>query len=178
MADNMKTRIDETTDGSTLFQIPFPKDGNLKELKNMSPIIFKRPYLIEYVYSYGQDSPFFAALSNKILLGTECPKCGYKYATPKGHCHKCGTETEWVKLPETGKIHTFTVCELGSEAFLKETPFILGLIEFEGVNSLFLTRLLGFDSSKPSLDWIGREVKPKFIRHSKFKPTDVYFIPV
>ena len=177
MSDKIKDRFEETQDGTTIFQVPFPKSGDLQELKNMSPIVFKRPYLIEYIYSYGQDSPFFAALSNKKLIGTRCPKCGYTYATPKGHCQHCGTETEWFELPPTGKIHTFTVCHFGSEEFLKETPFILALIEFEGVNTLFLTRLLGIDPDSPSLDWIGMEVKPRFIRNSKFKPTDVYFVP-
>ena len=53
---------------------------------------------------------------------------------------------------------------------------MLALIEFEGVNTLFLTRLLGVDPDKASLDWIGMEVKPRFLRNSKLKPTDVYFV--
>jgi len=54
---------------------------------------------------------------------------------------------------------------------------VLALIEFEGVNTLLLTRLMGVDPQAPSLDWIGMEVKPKFLRNSKLKPTDVYFVP-
>jgi len=37
--------------------------------------------------------------------------------------------------------------------------------------------LIGVDPEKPSLDWIGMEVRPRFKRLSKFKPTDVYFVP-
>jgi uncharacterized OB-fold protein len=53
----------------------------------------------------------------------------------------------------------------------------LGLIEFDGVNTLLLTRLMGLDPENPSLDWIGMPVQPRFIRNSKLKPTDVYFVP-
>jgi hypothetical protein len=28
-----------------------------------------------------------------------------------------------------------------------------------------------------SLDWIGMKIKPQFLRNSKLKPTDVYFVP-
>jgi hypothetical protein len=51
------------------------------------------------------------------------------------------------------------------------------LIEYEGVNTLFLTRLLGVDPEAASLDWIGMRVRPRFLRNSKLKPTDVYFVP-
>jgi len=45
------------------------------------------------------------------------------------------------------------------------------------VDTLFLARLVGVDPHKASLDWIGMKVKGRFLRNSKFKPTDVYFCP-
>ena len=86
-------------------------------------------------------------------------------------------ETDWIELPKEGRVHCFTVCHFGSQEFLPECPFVLALIEFEGFDSLFLTRLLGVDPLKPSLDWVGMKVKPKYRRLSKIKPTDVYFVP-
>jgi len=166
---------EETLDGTIIYNVPFPQD--LRQLKGMAPIIIKHPYHVDYIHSYGQDSPFFAGLANKKLLGTKCPKCGYTYATPKGHCMWDGAECSWVEMPPTGTVHCFTVCHFGSEEFLKETPFVLVLVEFPGVDTLFLSRLIGVDMSKPGLDWIGMKVKPKFKRLSKFKPTDVYFVP-
>jgi uncharacterized protein len=53
----------------------------------------------------------------------------------------------------------------------------LAMIEFEGVNTLLLSRLMGVDPQQPSLDWIGKRVKARFLRNSKLKPTDVYFVP-
>ncbi|HEY3354553.1 MAG TPA: Zn-ribbon domain-containing OB-fold protein [Polyangia bacterium] len=166
---------EETLEGTVMYNVPFPRD--LEALKGMAPIVIKYPYHIDYIHSYGQDSPFFAGLANKKLLGTRCPDCGYTYATPKAHCMQDGAECDWVELPLQGKVHTFTVCHFGSEEFLKETPFVLALIEFAGVDTLFLTRLVGLDPAEATLDWVGMDVKAKFRRLSKFKPTDVYFVP-
>ena len=35
----------------------------------------------------------------------------------------------------------------------------------------------GVDPQQASLDWIGMPVRPRFLRNSKFKPTDIYFVP-
>jgi hypothetical protein len=37
--------------------------------------------------------------------------------------------------------------------------------------------MLGLDPMEATLDWIGMEVSPQFLRNSKLKPTDVYFVP-
>jgi len=174
--ERKEIRLPETEEGAVLFNVPFPKD--LKDLRGMAPIIIKHHYEIDYIHSYAQDSPFFAGLANKKLLGTRCQRCNYTYAAPRLHCMECGEGCDWVELPQEGRIHTFTVCYYGSEEFLKETPFILALIEFEEVNTLFLTRVVGLDPERASLDWIGMRVKAKFRRLSKFKPTDVYFVPI
>jgi uncharacterized OB-fold protein len=166
-------KVEELMTGTTVFNIPFPQD--LKTLKKMSPIVIKHPYHVDYVHSYGQDSPFFAGLSNGKLLGTMCGKCGYTYATPRLSCATCGRETDWVELPAEGRVHTFTTCFFGSEEFLKETPFHLILVEFDGVDTLLLARLIG--PVGPEEIRIGMRVKAKFRRNSQLKPTDVYFVP-
>ena len=53
------------------------------------------------------------------------------------------------------------MCHFGSEAFLPQCPFVLILVEFEGANTLFLSRLMGVDPNQASLDWIGMKVKAK-----------------
>ncbi len=176
------TRIPETDDGTILFNVPFPavlNDETLAALKAMAPIIIKQPYAIDYLHSYGQDSPFFAGLANGRLLGCMAPSTGYTYANPRGHDIVTGEETNWVDLSRrAARVHAFTVCYFGSEEFLPECPFVLALIEFEGADTLFLGRLLGLDPHAPTLDWIGTPVGLRFRRNSKFKPTDVYFYPL
>jgi uncharacterized OB-fold protein len=166
-------KLEEVMTGTTVFNVPFPKDLSL--LKEMSPVVIRHPYSVEYLHSYGQDSPFFAGLANKTLLGTRCGPCRYTYATPRLHCANCGGETDWTELPQEGRVHTFTTCYYGSEEFLKETPFHLILVEFDGVDTLLLARMIGVDS--PEDIRIGMKVKAKFRRNSQLKPTDVYFVP-
>ncbi|GAB4366925.1 MAG: hypothetical protein Kow00128_10860 [Deltaproteobacteria bacterium] len=166
-------KLPEGMTGTTVYNVPFPKD--LSTLKEMSPIVIKYPYSVEYLHSFGQDSPFFAGLANRKLLGTRCGRCRYTYATPRLHCAHCGEETDWVELPQEGRVHTFTTCYFGSEEFLKETPFHLVLVEFDGVDTLLLARLIGVE--KPEDIRIGMKIRARFRRNSQFKPTDVYFVP-
>ncbi|HEY84562.1 MAG TPA: Zn-ribbon domain-containing OB-fold protein [Chloroflexi bacterium] len=180
MSKKIPARREETLGGYILHAAPFPREVNeetLAMLKQLTPIQIEQPYSITYLHSYGQDSPFFAGLSNKVQLGNRDPETGYTYATPRGHDMYNGNETDWVQMPAEGTLHAFTVCHFGSEEFLPETPFVLALVEFEGADTLFLTRLTGIDPDEPSLDWIGMKVKARYLRNSKFKPTDVYFNP-
>lgn len=171
----------ETLGGYIVHGIPFPVEtdpDSLAMLKRLAPIQIEQDYKITYLHSYAQDSPWFAAASNRVLLANRDPESGYTYATPRGHDMHTGSETAWIDITDNkATVHAFTVCHFGSEEFLPETPFVLALIEFEAVNTLFLTRLLGVDPQAASLDWIGMEVEPRFLRNSKLKPTDVYFVP-
>ncbi|MDA8442706.1 MAG: Zn-ribbon domain-containing OB-fold protein [Peptococcaceae bacterium] len=142
-------------------------------LYNLDPIIMKYHYEVDYIHSYAQDSPFFAGLSKGQLMGSKCTKCGSTFATPRSHCMNCGEPTEWMDLPLEAKVHTYTTCYFGGEEFLAETPFTLILVEWPGVDTFFLSRLIGV---APEDVYIGMPVKAKFRRLSQFKPTDVYFV--
>lgn len=171
----------ETLGGFVVHGVPFPVETDpeaLAFLKRMSPIRIEQEYRVTYLHSYGQDSPWFAGVTSRRLLGTKDARTGYTYGTPRGHDMYSGRETNWVDITDRkARVHAFTVCHFGSEEFLPECPFVLALVQFEGVDTLFLTRLLGMDPDKASLDWIGLEVTPKFLRNAKLKPTDVYFVP-
>lgn len=177
----LPSKREETLGGYIVHGIPFPIEtdpDSLAFLKKMTPIQIEQDYAITYLHSYAQDSPWFAGLTQKRLLASQDPSGDYTYANPRGHDMYSGEETNWIDITERpAHIHAFTVCHFGSEEFLPETPFILALIEFEGVNTLLLTRILGLDPMEADLSWIGMDVQPKFLRNSKLKPTDVYFIP-
>jgi uncharacterized protein len=181
MMPTLPKRKDESLGGYIVHNVPFPVDTDpesLSLLKKLTPLSIEQEYKITYLHSYGQDSPWFAGLTNKRLLACRDSESGYTYANPRGHDMYSGQETDWVDISErSARIHAFTVCHFGSEEFLPETPFVLALIEFEGVNTLLLTRLLGVNPDQANLDWIGMPVQPQFLRNSKLKPTDVYFVP-
>jgi uncharacterized OB-fold protein len=180
MSDNPERR-DETLGGFIVHGVPFPVStdpDSLAFLKKMAPLRIEQEYSITYLHSYGQDSPWFAGLTNHRLLASREPDTGYTYANPRGHDMFTGQPTEWIDITNrTARVHAFTVCYFGSEEFLPETPYILALVEFDGVNTLLLTRLLGLNPASATLDWIGMPVRSRFLRNSKLKPTDIYFVP-
>ena len=140
----------------------------------IDPLVIRDHYEIDYFHSYAQDSPFFIGLTKGKLLGSRCTACGYMYATPRAHCMECGEPTTWHELPLTGRVHTFTTCHYGGEAFLKETPFTLILVEFNDADTLFLSRLKGMP---PNQVRIGLSVTARFANTPSFKVTDVWFEP-
>ncbi len=137
-------------------------------------LVINFPYSVNYIHSYANDSRFFLGLAEGKLFGSRCARCDYVFATPRSHCMFCGEETRWKVLPRKGKVHSWTTCEFGSEAFLKETPYNLALIEFAGVNSLFMTRLK--DCVREDI-YVGMPVEARFARKPEYLVRDVWFVP-
>jgi hypothetical protein len=137
-------------------------------------LVVLSPYRINYIHSYAQDSKFFLGLAEGKLLGSECKSCHYRYATPRSHCRECGSETKWFELPLQGRVHSWTTCYFGSEEFLKETPFNLALVEFDGVDTLLLSRLDGVSQEGV---YIGMKVKAEFRKKPRYVISDVHFVP-
>ena len=137
-------------------------------------LVVLSPYNMRYIHSYAEDSGFFLGLAQGKLLGSECTHCRYKYATPRSHCMNCGHETRWFELPLNGRVHSWTTCYFGSEEFLKETPFNLSMVEFDGVDTLLLSRLKGAEEKDI---YIGMEVRAKFRKKPRYLISDVHFVP-
>ena len=137
-------------------------------------LVILSPYNIRYIHSYAEDSPFFLGLAKGKLLGSECTNCHYRYATPRSHCMNCGLETSWFTLPLMGRVHSWTTCYFGGEEFLKETPFNLALVEFDGVDTLLLSRLKGVEQKDI---YIGMKVKAEFRKSPRYLISDVQFVP-
>ncbi|HLM91263.1 MAG TPA: Zn-ribbon domain-containing OB-fold protein [Thermoplasmata archaeon] len=159
-------------------QAELAKSGSaiFRDADGVESLVIRYPYSIEYIHSYAEDSPFFLALAEGKLRGSRCTQksCKFVYATPRSHCMVCSSPTEWVDLPTKGRIHTWTTCHFGSEAFLKETPYNLAMVEFEGVGSLLLVRL---KDAKESDLYVGMPVEARFDPAPKYSITDVWFVP-
>lgn len=137
-------------------------------------LVIKSPYAINYIHSYASDSKFFLGLTQGKLYGSECPDCHYVFATPRSHCMFCGTPTEWKRLPLKGKVHSWTTCEFGGEEFLKETPYNLALVQFEGADSLFMTRVK--ECGQKDL-YVGMPVEARFAKKPEYLVRDIWFVP-
>jgi len=143
------------------------------EVFAVDPLTVRAHFEVDYIHSYKQDTPFFHGLAKRKLLGSHCVRCQYRYATPRSHCMYCGDRTEWFELPNEGRVHSWTVCYFAAQEFLKEVPFTLVLVEFAGVDTLFLSRLVGLERADVK---IGMKVRPKFRRKATWSVRDVYFV--
>ena len=85
----------------------------------------------------------------------------------------CGCPTQWFELPTEGRVHSWTVCYFAAQEFLKDVPFMLVLVEFKGVDTLFLSRLVGVERRDIK---IGMKVKARFRRKATWSVRDVYFV--
>ncbi len=156
--------------------LPEPKLPEIEtgtEVFAVDPLTIKAHFEVDYVHSYKQDTPFFHGLAKRKLLGSVCTHCNYRYATPRSHCMYCGGKTEWFELPAEGRVHSWTTCYFAAQEFLKDVPFTLVLVEFEGVDTLFLSRLIGVERGNIQ---IGMPIKPKFRRKATWSVRDVYFV--
>ena len=147
-----------------------------RDANGIESLVIRFPYSVDYIHSYAEDSPFFLGLAQGKLFGSHCTAkdCGMRYATPRSHCMACGHATEWFELPKRGRIHSWTTCHFGSEAFLSETPYNLALVEFEGADSVLLVRLKECAESEI---YVGMPVEARFSLTPKYSITDVWFIP-
>lgn len=123
---------------------------------------------------------FFHALKDEAkLMATYCPTCDYTYMPPRLYCERCFDElTEWVEVPNRGRVYAFTVLHQDLEEHPLDVPQIVALIEMEGCDGVFVHLLDGID---PDDVCIGMEVQAVFKSKAKRtgEITDIaYFRPV
>ena len=156
--------------------------GTVEEALKREPkefMVIDRAAFALYSHSYGLVSPFFRGLLEGKLKGTKCPKCGTTYCPPRAHCWnpKCRVaDCEWVDLPLTGVIHTFTVQCLAAAPFEHQLPFSMGWVKIDGAD----TTLAMMFHIPPRELFIGQKVKIKFVPKEQRKGdlTDCYAVAV
>ena len=67
------------------------------------------------------------------LEAGKCTKCGKTFFPPRLVCDACRCrEFETVRLPDRGKLVTYTVIRTPPSQFKEQSPYALGLVELEG----------------------------------------------
>lgn len=105
----------------------------------------------------------FEALLKKQQIGfPECKSCGRYHWYPRPVCPHCSAkQLVWKPAPATGRLFTWTVVrrKLDPE-FSGAAPYVVGLVEFEGVTGVRLVTNI-IDTPLATL-LIGLEVEPVF----------------
>lgn len=81
-----------------------------------------------YTIRHGWNSMFFIGLLEGKILGTRCPKCGDSWVPVRTHCWNLDCKlqrTEWVEMPLSAKVHTWTIAGWSGRSSLKRLPIIL-----------------------------------------------------
>lgn len=145
---------------------------------NTTPMTLESQINVPYHWWAGDTaSRFYAALRDDArLTATRCKDCGTVTVPPRKSCPQCFTQhAEWVTLPGTGTVASFTVARRQLAALPKPVPVIFALISLDGADTALLHHL---DDIAPEAVHIGLRVTPVFaetrtgsimdIRH--FKP--------
>ena len=81
-----------------------------------------------YTIRHGWNSRFFIGLIEGKIFGTRCPICGDIWVPVRTHCWNldCNlSKTEWIEMPLTAKVHTWTVAGWSGRSSLKRLPIVL-----------------------------------------------------
>ena len=125
-----------------------------EDVRSQRYLITKYDTELRYAWSSGVAmSRFLRGLKRKELWGRECDGCSRKLVPPRMYCEKCFRPTDrWVRLRDSGKVVTFSVAYVNSDASRRKEPILVAVIEIDGASPMMgILHLLG-------------EVKPGRIR--------------
>lgn len=107
---------------------------------------------LKYSWSSGKAiSRFLGGLMDGQLWGRKCGRCGRTLIPPRMYCELCFRPTdEWVRLRDTGRVATYSVCYVNADASRREqgAPILVAVIEIDGASPMMgILHLLGEVSS-------------------------------
>lgn len=93
---------------------------------------------VPYSWTVGSTlSKWYGLLRDSAeLWGNRCPSCGKVYVPPKIKCNDCYEDmNDWVKLPGTGTLETYTVVRYEEAIHPKKAPLIYGVVKMDGADT-------------------------------------------
>ncbi len=79
------------------------------------------------------------------LWGRECDGCRRVLVPPRMYCERCYRPTDrWVRLRDSGKVVTYSIAYVNSDASRRSEPIVVAVIEIDGASPLMgILHLLG-----------------------------------
>lgn len=78
---------------------------------------------------------YLEGLKQGKILGVRCPQCHRIVAPPRAFCELCFRPVnDWVELPDTGKINTYSVSYVNWDATRRLSPEVPAVIEIDGAS--------------------------------------------
>jgi uncharacterized protein len=131
-------------------------------MATLKPGVF--PPLMQKPVTDDLTKPFWDATAQNKLMAAKCTHCGTCQLLPAPFCYACQhREYEWIELPGTGTIYTYTVVRHPLMPQLKAiVPYASGVIELDGTQGAgarIMANIIDCDVEKLS---IGDKVKVVF----------------
>lgn len=104
---------------------------------------------LQYAYDTGQAiGAYLDALKEGKLIGRSCKECARIMIPPRMFCELCFRPTDkWVDLKDTGKVNTFSICNVNWDASRLPPgakPHLPAVIEIDGASEgMGILHLLG-----------------------------------
>lgn len=147
------------------------------EFGQLKPGVF--PSILKETHADVLTQPFWEAARQERLTAPKCTNCGTFRLPPSPRCFVCRqTDVEWIDLPGTGTIYTFTVVHHPLHPDLAPiTPYVSGVVELDGTQGAGARMLVNIIDCDPATVAIGDKVEivwehvSKEMTTPRFRPT-------
>jgi uncharacterized OB-fold protein len=136
--------------------------------KGVYPSPQRDPFANEYT------QPFWDAALEGRLVAPRCTTCGYFVLPPQPFCfNDQNTKFEWVELPGTGTLYSFTVVRHALGPHLADVvPYVSGIVELDGTQGAGARMIANIVDCDPDTVAVGDRVQIAFDQVS-----DTYAVP-
>ncbi len=160
-----------------------PSGFSLKEEDIEKEKVLSVKYQPKAKYSWATGiaiGQFLRGLKAGVITGSRCGNCGRVVVPPRIFCEWCFRRTEnWVNLPDTGTVNTYSVSYITTDTTRVKTPTIPAVIEIDETSHAGFLHLLS--EVKSDEIKIGMPVRAVWKEQSKRQGsiTDInYFAPI
>jgi hypothetical protein len=122
------------------------------------------PSILTETYADPMTQPFWDAAKDDRLVVPKCTNCDTFRLPPSPFCFCCQRRgVEWVELPGTGTIYSFTVVRHPLHPDLAEAcPYVSGVVELDGTQGAGARMLVNIIDVDPATVRIGDRVEIVF----------------
>jgi uncharacterized OB-fold protein len=137
------------------------------------------PTILKETHADPMTQPFWDAAKEDRLVVPKCSNCGTFRLPPSAYCFNCQSrDFEYVELPGTGAIYSFTVVRHPLHPDLAEAvPYVSGTVELDGTQGAGARMLVNIIDVDPDTVKIGDRVEIVF-EHVNAEMSTPRFRPV
>jgi uncharacterized OB-fold protein len=136
-------------------------------------IVFDGKICVPYSWTVGSTlSKWYVLMRDDgEIWANRCPTCETVYVPPKKKCLYCYEDmNEWLRLPGTGTLETFTVVQRPEpKVYPKEPPFVYGIVKMDGAD----TGIVHFIDADPEKVKSGMRLEAVMADEREGKITDI-----